>query len=99
MPTPCSNASWAGHLPSSPAATQAATTGADITRPPGTVPAPRPVSRSNVLMEAVKEELFRLEMELHQGAITPEEYERTRSALNLLIARELKRSSERSVGA
>ena len=74
---------------------------ADITRPPA-MPAraaqAAPSSRAaasgsaNVLLDAIKEELFRLEMELHQGKLTQEEYDRGKSALNVLLARELKRT-------
>jgi hypothetical protein len=77
----------------------AQTSAADITRAPGTPPRtlPQPPARAaNVLLEAIKEELFRLEMELQQGKITQEEYDRGKSALNLLLGRELKRTGQSS---
>jgi hypothetical protein len=75
---------------------------ADITRPPGKPARPQPVQparAANVLLEAIKEELFRLEMELQQGAIKQEEYDRAKSGLNLLLARELKRGGQSNTAA
>jgi hypothetical protein len=50
-----------------------------------------PASRSSMLLEALKEELFQLEVEKKQGKITPDEYERARSALDQTLERALKR--------
>lgn len=42
---------------------------------------------SDRLLTALKEELFQLELDRHQGRISPEEYEKSRAALDLTIAR------------
>lgn len=50
-----------------------------------------PPPRSSMLLEALKEELFQLEVEKKQGKITPDEYEKARSALDQTLERALKR--------
>jgi hypothetical protein len=60
-----------------PAATPAATTA--------------PSTRSSLLLEALKEELFQLEVERKTGKITPEEYEKAKAALDQTLDRALKR--------
>jgi hypothetical protein len=52
-----------------------------------------PASRSAVLLEALKEELFELEVEKKQGKITPEDYEKARAALDQTLDRALKRQA------
>jgi hypothetical protein len=52
-----------------------------------------PVARSSMLLEALKEELFQLEVEKKQGKITPEDYEKARAALDQTLDRALKRQS------
>ncbi len=52
----------------------------------GTSPA-----RSSMLLEALKEELFQLEVERKQGKITPADYEKARAALDQTLDRALKR--------
>jgi hypothetical protein len=47
--------------------------------------------RSGLLLEALKEELFQLEVEHKQGAISQQEYEKARSALDQTLERALKR--------
>ena len=70
--------------PSTPAQTRAATpTQAEAA-------APRNGDR---LLEALKEELFQLELERHQGKISGEDYERAKSALDTTLARAAKRSA------
>lgn len=54
-------------------------------------PAPAPVPRSSMLLEALKEELFQLEVEKKQGKITPEDYEKAKAALDQTLDRALKR--------
>jgi len=55
-------------------------------------PAPSaPAARSAMLLEALKEEMFQLEVEKKQGKITPEDYEKARSALDQTLDRALKR--------
>jgi hypothetical protein len=50
-----------------------------------------PVARSSMLLEALKEELFQLEVEKKQGKITPEDYEKAKAALDQTLDRALKR--------
>ena len=50
-----------------------------------------PVARSSMLLEALKEELFQLEVERKQGKITPADYEKARAALDQTLDRALKR--------
>jgi hypothetical protein len=62
-----------------------------------TVPTPAasepvaPAAKSSMLLEALKEELFQLEVEKKQGKITPEDYEKARAALDQTLDRALKR--------
>jgi hypothetical protein len=88
-----------------PAASMAATPSvksvAAITSPAAVAPAPMPaafapaagspVARSSMLLEALKEELFQLEVEKKQGKITPEDYEKAKAALDQTLDRALKR--------
>jgi hypothetical protein len=50
--------------------------------------------RSSLLMEALKEELFQLEVDRQSGAISAEEYQRARQALDLTIQRAVSRARE-----
>jgi len=52
-----------------------------------------PAAKSSLLLEALKEELFELEVEKKQGKITPEEYEKAKAALDQTLERALKRQS------
>lgn len=65
------------------------------TTPTATVPATSAasaqVARSSMLLEALKEELFQLEVERKQGKITPADYEIARAALDQTLDRALKR--------
>ncbi len=47
---------------------------------------------ANLLLAALKEELFELEVERQQGKITPEEYDKARSALEQTLQRALSRT-------
>jgi len=58
-------------------------------RASGGVAAPR----STMLLEALKEEMFQLELERRQGKITPAEYEKAKAALDQTLDRALKRQS------
>jgi hypothetical protein len=83
------------------AGTSAAKPGATSTdygatpRPTATAPTTSatstPVARSSMLLEALKEELFQLEVERKQGKITPADYEKARAALDQTLDRALKR--------
>jgi len=65
-------------------------------------PAPEPrssepaSSRSSKLLEALKEELFELEVEHKQGRITQLEYEQTKAALDQTLQRALKRENQKA---
>jgi len=48
---------------------------------------------SNRLLDALKEELFQLELERHQGKISAEEYDKAKAALDATFARAAKRAS------
>jgi hypothetical protein len=48
--------------------------------------------RSALLLEAMKEELFQLEMDRQQGRITPEEYAKSKAALDETIRRAIARN-------
>jgi hypothetical protein len=52
-----------------------------------------PVAKSSMLLEALKEEMFQLELERKQGKITPEDYDKARAALDQTLDRALKRQS------
>jgi hypothetical protein len=56
-------------------------------------PAARPTS---VLLEALKEELFQLEIERRQGQISQQEYEQAKSALDQTLERALKREAQKA---
>ncbi len=61
---------------------------AQASTPPPTPPA---VTKSSMLLEALKEELFQLEVEKKQGKITPEDYDKAKAALDQTLERALKR--------
>lgn len=52
-----------------------------------------PAPKSSMLLEALKEELFQLEVEKKQGKIAPEDYEKAKAALDQTLDRALKRQS------
>jgi hypothetical protein len=62
----------------------------ELPEPPRGVP-PSPVRRSGLLLEALKEELFELEVEHKQGHISQQEYEKAKAALDQTLERALKR--------
>ena len=55
------------------------------------VPAVAAMPKSAMILEALKEELFQLEIERKQGKITPEDYEKAKAALDQTLDRALKR--------
>lgn len=55
------------------------------------VPAP---ASSTLLLEALKEELFQLELERQQGAISPQDYDKAKAALDQTLQRALSRKSK-----
>jgi hypothetical protein len=57
------------------------------------VPKPKPADRTALLLEALKEEIFQLEVEHKQGRISQQEYLRAKSALDQTLERALKRTT------
>ena len=53
-------------------------------------------SSASVLMQVMKEELFQLEIDRHQGTISKEEYQTTKAALDQTLARGIQRESRKS---
>jgi hypothetical protein len=49
-----------------------------------------------MLLEALKEELFQLEIEHKQGSITQQEYEKAKAALDQTLQRALKRETQKT---
>jgi hypothetical protein len=52
-----------------------------------------PQPHRSLLLEAMKEELFQLEVERQQGRITEEEYSKAKAALDYTLKRALSRAS------
>jgi hypothetical protein len=51
-----------------------------------------------MLLEALKEELFQLEMEHKQGRISQQDYDKAKAALDQTLERALKRTSNSAAG-
>lgn len=66
---------------------------------PAPVPQTKPSDRTAVLLEALKEELFQLEVEHKQGRISQSEYEKAKAALDQTLERALKREARTSSAA
>jgi hypothetical protein len=58
-----------------------------------TAPKPKPADRSALLLEALKEEIFQLEVEHKQGRISQQEYEKAKAALDQTLERAVKRGA------
>ena len=56
------------------------------------IPSSRPADRSNMLLEALKEEMFQLEVEHKQGRISDQEYLKAKAALDQTLERAVKRT-------
>lgn len=69
----------------------AAAANIDVTVPVAS--SPSPADRSNKLLDAMKDELFHLEVDRQQGKITPAEYEKAKAALDETIKRALARQN------
>ena len=69
----------------------------DIDAPP-LVPSARPAAagRPGLLLEALKEELFQLEIDRKQGNLTQQEYEKAKAALDQTLERALKRETAKT---
>jgi hypothetical protein len=63
------------------------------TAPQPALAAAAPASRATVLLDALKEELFNLETDRLQGKISPDEYEKAKSALDSTLQRAIRRQS------
>jgi hypothetical protein len=59
---------------------------------PATIAAGQPPAPSNLLLAALKEEIFALEVEHQQGKLSPEEYDKARAALEQTLQRALTRT-------
>jgi hypothetical protein len=57
---------------------------------------PVPRSSSSRLLEALKDEIFELEVEHKQGRISQQEYESAKSALDQTLQRALKREAQKA---
>lgn len=68
-----------------------APTDAELGIPPA--PKPKPADRSALLLEALKEEIFQLEVEHKQGRISQQEYEKAKAALDQTLERAVKRTA------
>jgi len=70
----------------------------ELSSPPRASPAPSSsgAGRSSILLEALKEELFQLEVDRKQGNISPQEYEKHRAALDQTLERALKREAQKA---
>ena len=69
---------------------------APAARTSSTRPQSSPGNSSSMLLEALKEELFQLEVDHTQGKITREEYLQAKSALDHTLQRALKRESQKA---
>jgi len=67
---------------------------AAVEAPP--TPKPKAADRTAILLEALKEELFQLEVEHKQGRISQQEYEKAKAALDQTLERALKREGRAS---
>ncbi len=67
----------------------------DVVDPPRRAKA-KPLSQSSMLLDALKEELFQLELEHKQGSISQQEYEKAKAALDQTLERAVKRGGRAS---
>ncbi|MFZ0733348.1 MAG: carboxypeptidase regulatory-like domain-containing protein [Candidatus Sulfotelmatobacter sp.] len=56
----------------------------------------RPASRTSMLLEGLKDELFELEVEHKQGRISQQEYDKTKAALDQTLQRALRREAQKT---
>lgn len=82
----------AATMPTAPGSATRAATPAVAPAPVASSPAAA-VSKSAMLLEALKEEMFQLEVERKQGKISAAEYEKAKAALDQTLDRALKRHS------
>jgi hypothetical protein len=72
-----------------------------VAPPPSSAPvtataAPAARSSSSMLLEALKEEIFQLEVEHKQGKISQQDYEKTKAALDGTLAHAIKREAQKT---
>jgi hypothetical protein len=67
----------------------------EVTQAPRVIP-PKATDRSSLLLEALKEEIFQLEVEHKQGSISQQEYEKAKAALDQTLERAVKRGGRAS---
>jgi hypothetical protein len=79
----------AARAPQPHVAPRVAAAAAPVSAAPHT--ASTPAEKSSMLLEALKEEMFELELERRTGKITQSEYEKTKAALDQTLDRALKR--------
>ncbi len=68
---------------------------ADLAMRPAASPAV-PAARPSMLLEALKEELFQLELDHKQGRISQQEYDKAKAALDQTLERALKRETQKA---
>jgi hypothetical protein len=61
-------------------------------------PRPKPADRTALLLDALKEEIFQLEVEHKQGRISQQEYEKAKAALDQTLERAVKRGVAKVTG-
>jgi hypothetical protein len=89
---PVTSTGAAASSPAQPAKTSVSTDYNAAPLPAATAPiTSTSTARSSMLLEALKEELFALEVEKKQGKISPEDYEKARAALDQTLERALRR--------
>jgi len=57
---------------------------------------PKPAGQSSVLLDALKEEIFQLELEHKQGHISQQEYDKAKDALDQTLERALRRTTSKT---
>ena len=57
---------------------------------------PKPAGQASVLLDALKEEIFQLELEHKQGRISQQEYEKAKGALDQTLERALRRTTSKT---
>src|SRR5207253_10832743 len=67
--------------------------GSDLQLPGCTLPKQKPSGRSEVLLEALTDEMFQLEVEHKQGMIPQQEYEQAKAALDRTLERAIRRAA------
>ncbi len=82
----------AAGIPSPKPAASASAAPSPTANPPA-APVSNPAAKSSMLLKALKEEIFQLEVERKQGKITPADYEKAKAALDQTLERALKRQA------